>query len=227
MPPLGPMWQPRDGEKTVILVVWPGCEFGGGDPQVQGKPTGNNRRSRAGMKVLVTGGAGYLGPRLTTGLLSQGTRVCVFDLRQNLLLERQGRDVARADLTNKVAVANGMREIEVVYHLTWCFCPGDLGREAQEGLFAMPTLLEAARAAGAQHLVFASSAVVYGPTGQRQVAEEHPRHPEATTIGGPVCGITKLACEKYCLAYHRQGLPVKILRMHRIFSEGYLASSTR
>jgi hypothetical protein len=49
-----------------------------------------------------------------------------------------------------------------------------------------------------QHFLFASTAVVYGPTGLTRVDKEHPCHPERSTIGGSVYGITKLACEKLC-----------------------------
>jgi nucleoside-diphosphate-sugar epimerase len=73
-----------------------------------------------------------------------------------------------------------------------------------------------------QHVVSASTAVVYGPTGPARVGEENPCHPERSAIGGPVYGIAKLACEGLCLAYERQGLPATVLRMHGIFSEGRL-----
>jgi nucleoside-diphosphate-sugar epimerase len=55
------------------------------------------------------------------------------------------------------------------------------------------------------------------------VHEEHPCHPENSAIGGPLYAITKLACEKLCLVYHRLGLPVTIFRMHGVFSAAHLA----
>ena len=130
-------------------------------------------------------------------------------------------------MTDPDAVARAMQDVEAVYHLAWRFlcaascpeaCPEDERREIQENLFGTLNLLEAALAVGVQQFVFASSAVVYGPTGPEKVDEEHPCHPEISTIGGPVYGVTKLACEKYCLAYHRRGLPVTILRIHGVFS---------
>ncbi len=110
----------------------------------------------------------------------------------------------------------------MVYHLAWGFYPGDERREVQENLFGTLNLLEAALAAEVRHFLFASTAVVYGPTGPARVGEGHPCHPERSTIGGPVYGITKLACEKYCLVYQWRGLPVTIFRMHGVFSEGHL-----
>jgi UDP-glucose 4-epimerase len=72
----------------------------------------------------------------------------------------------------------------VVYHLAWGFCRGDERREVQENLSGMLNLLEEVLAAGVQHLVFASSAVVYGPTRPSQVRKEHPCRAERSTIGG-------------------------------------------
>ncbi len=70
--------------------------------------------------------------------------------------------------------------------------------------------------------LFSGSAVVYGPTSRTRVGEEHPCHPERSTLGGPVYGITKLACERLCLVYQRRGLPVTVFRLHGVFSAGDL-----
>jgi nucleoside-diphosphate-sugar epimerase len=97
----------------------------------------------------------------------------------------------------------------------------------RENLLGTLTLLEASLAAGVEQLVFASSAVVYGPTGHRRVSERHACFPERSTIGGPVYGITKLASEKCCLACKRGGLAVTVLRMHGVFSAGRLSKFER
>jgi UDP-glucose 4-epimerase len=120
-----------------------------------------------------------------------------------------------------------MEDVEVVHHLAWSFRPQDEGREIQENLLGTLHTLRAALAAHVRHLLFASSAIVYGPTGQTQVDEEHPCHPERSTIGGAMYGITKLACEKLCLVYQRRGLPVTILRMHGVFSQDRLSQFAR
>jgi UDP-glucose 4-epimerase len=116
--------------------------------------------------------------------------------------------------------------VEVVYHLAWRFYPElrpqEERREIQENLLGTLNLLEAALAAGVHHLLFSSSAVVYGPTGPTRVDEEYPCHPERSTLGGPVYGITKLVCERVCLVYQRRGLPVTIFRLHGVFSAGNL-----
>jgi UDP-glucose 4-epimerase len=168
------------------------------------------------MKVLVTGGAGYIGAHLANLLQQKGHAARVLDLRP------ANCDFVQGSFADSYLVAQAMRDVEVVYHLAWGFYPGDERREVQENLFGTLNLLEAALAAGVRHFLFASTAVVYGPTGPVQVDEEHPCHPERSTIGGPVYGITKLACEQLCLVYQRRGLPVTIFRMHGVFSQGRL-----
>ncbi len=168
------------------------------------------------MRVLVTGGAGYVGSNLVDALRQAGHAVRVLDLQP------ANCDFIQGNVADPSVVAQAVRDMEVIHHLAWGFYPGDERREVQENLFGTLNLLEAALAAGVRHFLLASTAVVYGPTGPSRVDEEHPCHPERSTIGGPVYGLTKLACEQLCLAYQRLGLPVTIFRMHGVFSQGRL-----
>jgi UDP-glucose 4-epimerase len=176
------------------------------------------------MKVLVTGGAGYVGSHLVNTLRQAGHTVRVLDLKpaSGEHLASTGYEFIQGSVTDPSLVARAMQDVEVVYHMAWGFYPQDERREVRENLFGTFNLLEAALAAGVRHFLFASSTVVYGPTGPARVDEEHPCHPERSTIGRSVYGITKLACEKYCLLYQRRGLPVTVFRMHGVFSEGHL-----
>jgi len=168
------------------------------------------------MQVLVTGGAGYIGSHLVDALRQAGHAVRVLDLQP------ANGDSIQGSVTDPSLVAEAVRDVEVIHHLAWAFHPGDERREIQENLFGTLNLLEAALAAGVRHFLFASSAVVYGPTGPIRVDEEHSPHPERSSIGGPFYDITKRACEQLCLVYQRYGLPVTIFRMHGVFSQGRL-----
>jgi UDP-glucose 4-epimerase len=168
------------------------------------------------MKILVTGGAGYVGSHLVDTLRQKGHAVRVLDLRP------ANGDFIQGSVADPSLVAQAVQGVEVIYHLAWGFYSGDERREVQENLFGTLNLLEAALAAGVRHLLFVSTAVVYGPTGPTRVDEEHPCHPERSTLGGPVYGLAKLTCEKLCLVYQRRGLPVTIFRMHGVFSQGCL-----
>jgi nucleoside-diphosphate-sugar epimerase len=176
------------------------------------------------MNLLVTGGAGYIGSHLVYALCRAGYAVRALDLRPACAEEvvETGCEFIGGSLTDAALVAQAVRGIEIVCHLAWGFCPGDERRELQENILSTLNLLQAALEASVQQVVFASTAVVYGPTGPVRVGEEHPCHPERSAIGGLVYGIAKLACEGLCLAYGRRGLPTTVLRMHGVFGKGRL-----
>jgi UDP-glucose 4-epimerase len=185
------------------------------------------------MRVLVTGGSGYIGSHLASALRRAGHLVRVLDLGppSGEFPPGSGYDFVQGSVSDPGLVAQAMRDVDVVYHLAWRFLawrfypkirPEEERREIQENIFGTLNLLEAALAVDVRHFLFSGSAVVYGPTGPVQVDEEHPCRPERTTLGGPVYGITKLACDKLCLLYQQRGLPVTVFRLHGVFNEGHL-----
>jgi len=176
------------------------------------------------VNVLVTGGAGYVGSCLVNALCRAGYSVRALDLRpvRADCAAGPGCEFIRGSLVDAGIVVQAMQRVEVVCHLAWGFYPGDERRELQENILGTLDLLQTALRANVQQVIFASTAVVYGPTGPAHVGEEYPCHPERGVIGGPVYGIAKLACEKLCLAYGRRGLPTTVLRMHGVFSAGRL-----
>jgi UDP-glucose 4-epimerase len=177
------------------------------------------------MNVLVTGGAGYVGSHLVHALCRAGCAVRALDLRPACAewVVETGCEFIQGSLTDTALVAQAVQGIETICHLAWGFYPGDERRELQDNILGTLNLLQAALEANVQQVVFASTAVVYGPTGSTRVGEEHPCHPERGSIGGPVYGIAKLACEALCLACGRRDLPATVLRMHGVFSEGRLS----
>jgi nucleoside-diphosphate-sugar epimerase len=177
---------------------------------------------------MVTGGAGFIGRHLVDALRQAGHTVRVLDLRRpsDGWTAGSGCEFIQGSVADPGLVAQAVQGMEVVYHLAWAFLawrsyselrPDEERREIQENLLGTLNLLQAALTAGVRHLLFSGSAVVYGPT-QARVGEEHPCHPERSTLGGPVYGITKLACEKLCLVYQRRSLPVTVFRLHGVFS---------
>jgi len=180
------------------------------------------------MNILVVGGAGYIGKALVNSLIDAGHRVRVLDRKPVPMTQVQaGCEYMRGDLLDAVGLANALDEIEAVYHLAWSFYPGDNRREVEENLRGTLNLIEACEALRVRQIIFASSAVVYGPTGKEPACEADACHPERSTIGGPVYAITKLACEYYFLASQREGPAVTVLRIHGVFSQDRLAQFAR
>jgi nucleoside-diphosphate-sugar epimerase len=171
------------------------------------------------MAILVTGGSGFIGSQLVHALASQGFEVRVLDIHPP---GARQVDFIQGSMADQNCVTEALRGVELVYHCAWSFHQQDLLLEVKNNLLGTLNLLEAGRASGIAQFVFASSAVVYGPTGLQQVDEEHVCRPEKSTIGGATYGITKLACERYILAYQRLGIEPTILRLHGVFSEGRL-----
>ena len=75
------------------------------------------------MKVLVTGGAGYLGSHLVDALRQAGHAVRVLDLQpvESNYLAKPGCDFIPGSISDPIRVAQAVQGMEVVYHLAWSF----------------------------------------------------------------------------------------------------------
>ncbi|MBF0340001.1 MAG: GDP-mannose 4,6-dehydratase [Magnetococcales bacterium] len=168
-------------------------------------------------RVLVTGGAGFIGSHLVEWLIGQGARVTVLDdfstgERANLIQAAESGDlrVIEGSILNPEQIELSMRECDRVYHLAVQCVRRSLGQPLQNhAVNATGTLnlLEAARRHKIRRFVYCSSSEVYGNSGAGPLHEESPLCPVT------VYGAAKLAGEYYTLAYWRTyGLPVAIVR---------------
>jgi nucleoside-diphosphate-sugar epimerase len=136
---------------------------------------------RKARKIVVTGGAGYVGSRLVPKLLDAGYEVCVFDLYlfgEFALAGVRGNErltEVRGDLRDPVSVRHAMRGADTVIHLA-CISNDpsfeldpDLGKSINYDCF--PDLIRAAKEAGVSRFIYASSSSVYGVKQEEQVTE--------------------------------------------------------
>ncbi|PKP41359.1 MAG: epimerase [Bacteroidetes bacterium HGW-Bacteroidetes-10] len=154
-------------------------------------------------KILVTGGAGFIGSNLVKQLLKEENSVTILDnffsgYRSNLDPFQQVH-IVEGDVRDKAAVELAMRGAEVVFHLA-----ASVGNkrsidnpitDAEINVLGTINVLEAARKEGVRKIVTSSSAGIFGELKTMPIKEDHPIEPDSPY------GCTKLCEEKLCLSY--------------------------
>ena len=145
------------------------------------------------MKVLVTGGAGFIGSHIVETLLEQGQHVRLLDnfstgKRENL--EHLARkftvdqlEVLEGDVRDAALVDQAVRGIEVIFHEAAFVSVPQSMDEPQTcfdvNISGTSLLFDAARRAGVRRAVVASSAAVYGESDALPLVEETPLQPKS------------------------------------------------
>ncbi|CAN5738842.1 SDR family oxidoreductase [soil metagenome] len=172
------------------------------------------------MKILVTGGAGFIGSHVADEYLRRGHEVTILDSlvhgkRDNLpegaeFVEMDIRDSGAADLIRE-------RRFDLINHhaaqMDVRVSVDDPRFDASVNLDGLLNLLEAAKAAQVGRVLFVSSGgVVYGEPEERPTRESAAKVPESPY------GVTKLAGEQYLYYYHRvHGLEYAALRYSNVY----------
>ncbi len=149
------------------------------------------------MKILVTGGAGYIGSVVTEELVKDNHEVVVYDSlykghRQAVVSDA---DFVQADLLDSDTLRNTLREyqIEAVIHLAAYSLVGESvqnpAKYYRNNLVAGLTLLDAMHECDVRRIVFSSTAAVYGEPEKQPIEENDLTNPTNTY------GETKLAFE--------------------------------
>jgi nucleoside-diphosphate-sugar epimerase len=158
-------------------------------------------------RVLVTGGAGFLGINLIRFLLARGHALTSLDLVAFEYPDVRAQiRVVRGDIRDRQAVRQAMDGARWVVHAAAAlplYTPEDIRTTDVDGTRCV---LDEALAAGAERVVHVSSTAVYG------IPDHHPLREEDRLHGVGPYGQAKVEAEALCLQYRAKGLCVPILR---------------
>ena len=175
------------------------------------------------MKILVTGGAGFIGSHLLQLLQGQqGVEVVVYDNLSSGRREHVPKAIrlVEGDVRDADGLANlfASEAFDSVVHLAaQTMVPYSLSHpeeDCQINLLGLINILECCRKYAVKHIVFSSSAAVYGDN------LNIPLHEEEKPMPTSAYGITKMASEHYLRMYHDlYGLNTTVLRFANVYGE--------
>ena len=157
-------------------------------------------------KVLITGGAGFLGINLIRHLLRRGYETASLDVEEFDYPERDQVEVIKGDIRNKALVDRAMEGVDFVVHTAAAlplYDPDDIHTTDVEGT---RNVLDAALRHGVKRVVHVSSTAVYG------IPDHHPLYETDRLEGVGPYGQAKIQAEMVCLEYRARGLTVPIIR---------------
>lgn len=171
-------------------------------------------------KILVTGGAGFIGSHLVDGLIEKGNEVVAVD---NLSTGKKENVNPRAVFYNKDICDAAIAEIfskekpEIVFHLAAQInvrkSVKDPAEDARTNIIGSINVIECFKRCGARKFIFTSTGgAIYGEADIIPTPETYREFPLSPY------GIAKLAVEKYLYYYHKVfGLEYSVLRLANVY----------
>lgn len=176
-----------------------------------------------GKRVLVTGGAGFIGTNLVSRLVRYKAKITVIDdLSTGRLENLRNSDKAcafiKGSVTDRELVTSLLAEADVVFHLAArniIASTRDPYEDFQTNIGGTLNVLAAAREHQIDRVVYASSASVYGNPRHLPINED-----DRISLLTPYA-VSKFAGEGYCQAFYESyGVPVVVLRYSNVYGPG-------
>jgi UDP-glucose 4-epimerase len=174
------------------------------------------------MRVLVTGGAGFIGGNLARKLLENpSVSVRILDnlfRGRNTFAGTPRVEFLQGDIRDRRTVRAAMDGVGLVYHLAAqanvLGAVADIDYSFTTNVAATFEVLSAARECRVRRLIFASSREVYGQAPALPVSECAPLNP------GNAYGASKAAGELYCRVFMESGMEVVVFRLANVYGPG-------
>lgn len=173
------------------------------------------------MKILVTGGAGFIGSNVTRILADFGHQVVVLD---NLVNGHKDAVDSRAklivgDIADQKKTKEALKGIDAIIHMAGLIIVPESVKHPEKYLennvLGSINLFEAMKQASVKKIIFSSSACVYGTPDALPITEDAPLRPD-----NPY-GATKAAVEAFIQSYHAiYGFDATILRYFNPYGPG-------
>ena len=164
-------------------------------------------------KILITGGAGYLGSKLVPELLKLGLKVNVLDLMiygKDVLPKHHNLQIFKGDIRDKKIIVEALNEVETIIHLACISNDPSFELNPKLGksinLDAFEPMVKIARDQGIKKFIYASSSSVYGIKKEKNVVEDMPLNPLTDYSK------YKAECEKILLKYKSNDFVTSIVR---------------
>jgi len=172
-----------------------------------------------GRRILITGGAGFLGSHLCEKVLAEGAEVRALDTftsgrEANLGAILQQIDLLNINIASEDTVLRAAEDVDTIIHLAFPMALRQRAIETRVITEILAGLLNLIRAALERNALFVyiSSIAVYGNEKYVPIDENHPLEPVL------IHGAVKLAGENFCRAFAKSdGLRVAILRVADIY----------
>lgn len=176
------------------------------------------------MKILITGGAGFIGSSIAKDLLKDGDDIIVYDYRNDIKSLKGIKDqirIVKCDIRNYNSLKKESRSVDGIIHLAaisrviWCY---KKPRECVDiNVQGTINVLESARKSPSKPwVIFGSSREVYSELKNLPASENSPLKPIN------IYGITKLIGEQLCQRYHANyGLNIGVLRFSNVYGNRY------
>jgi nucleoside-diphosphate-sugar epimerase len=167
------------------------------------------------MKLVMTGGAGFLGYHLCAKLAPLYHEICVVDIAAINPAEYPGNVRGfRTDVRDAAGLARAFNGADVVVHAAASLPLWRRKDILTTNIEGTANTLETARTLGIPRVVFISSTAVYG------IPKEHPLYETSALQGVGPYGESKIIAERICEGYRRKGLCVPVIRPKTFIGTG-------